>query len=144
MATAAERRKAQNRGVKHGAVRVGAKGKTVRKYNSKTGRWDVTAASVKSYKAAVGQKSRPKSQSPSSSVSRSTAIKKGVEGPKTSRSENYNRVGFRVPGSRGTINKVTVNKPSDFSPNSKLQLVKQKGKDSRGRDVYRWVKMGNQ
>jgi hypothetical protein len=47
MATAAERRRAQNRGVKAGAVRIGAKGKTVRRYNPKTGRWDVTKKNVK-------------------------------------------------------------------------------------------------
>jgi hypothetical protein len=49
----------QNKGVKAGTVRVGAKGKTVRTYNAKTGRWDVTKASVKSYGAALGQKKRP-------------------------------------------------------------------------------------
>jgi hypothetical protein len=47
MATAAERRRAQNRGVKAGTVRIGAKGKTVRRYNPKTGRWDVTKKNVK-------------------------------------------------------------------------------------------------
>jgi hypothetical protein len=53
------RRKMQNKGVKAGTVRVGAKGKTVRTYDAKTGRWDVTKASVKSYGAALGQKKRP-------------------------------------------------------------------------------------
>ena len=47
MASAADRRKAQNRGVKAGTVRIGAKGKTVRRYNAKTGRWDVTKKNVK-------------------------------------------------------------------------------------------------
>lgn len=38
--TAAQRKK-ENEGVKGGTIRTGAKGKTVRKYNANTGRWDV-------------------------------------------------------------------------------------------------------
>ncbi len=37
----AEMRKAQNKGVKGGTLRTGAKGKTVRKYDAKTGKWNV-------------------------------------------------------------------------------------------------------
>ena len=37
------RRQTQNRGVKGGTVRTGAKGKTTRRYNSRTGRWEVIA-----------------------------------------------------------------------------------------------------
>jgi hypothetical protein len=55
MASAMDRRKAQNRGVKAGTVRVGAGGKTVRRYNAKTGRWDVTKKDVK----ATGTTLRP-------------------------------------------------------------------------------------
>ena len=35
----------QNKGVKAGTVRTGAKGQTVRKYNAKTGRWEVMVSS---------------------------------------------------------------------------------------------------
>lgn len=41
--SAAVRRQTQNRGVKGGTVRVGAKGKTIRRYNAKTGRWNVVS-----------------------------------------------------------------------------------------------------
>lgn len=39
--SATVRRQTQNRGVKGGTVRTGAGGKTTRRYNSRTGRWDV-------------------------------------------------------------------------------------------------------
>lgn len=39
--SATVRRQTQNRGVKHGTVRTGAGGRTQRKYNAKTGRWNV-------------------------------------------------------------------------------------------------------
>jgi hypothetical protein len=55
MASAMARRKMQNKGVKAGTVRVGAGGKTVRRYNAKTGRWDVTKKDVK----ATGTTLRP-------------------------------------------------------------------------------------
>lgn len=38
---AKQKRIAQNAGVKAGTIRTGAKGKSVRKYNATTGRWDV-------------------------------------------------------------------------------------------------------
>lgn len=41
--SATVRRQVQNLGVKGGTVRVGAKGKTIRKYNAKTGRWNVVS-----------------------------------------------------------------------------------------------------
>jgi hypothetical protein len=36
-----EQRLAQNKGVKHGTVRTGAGGRSLRRYDSKTGRWNV-------------------------------------------------------------------------------------------------------
>lgn len=41
--SAADRRKAQNEGVKDGTIRKGAGGKFMRRYNAKTGRWDVVS-----------------------------------------------------------------------------------------------------
>lgn len=41
--SATVRRQTQNRGVKSGTTRVGAKGKTIRRYNAKTGRWNVVS-----------------------------------------------------------------------------------------------------
>lgn len=157
MASEIAKRKAQNKGVKHGTVRIGAKGKTVRRYNSKTGRWDVTKKDVKATGVALRPtKSSPRPTNPPSSLTKTkqqtttnrAAVRQGVEGPKSSRTENYSKIGFRTPGSKRGIDRVTVNKPSDFPAQNgrkpKLQLVKQRNKDSRGRDVYRWGKIGNQ
>jgi len=41
--SATVRRQTQNRGVKSGTVRTGKGGKTLRKYNAKTGRWNVVS-----------------------------------------------------------------------------------------------------
>jgi hypothetical protein len=78
MASAMARRKMQNKGVKAGTVRVGAGGKTVRRYNAKTGRWDVTKKDVK----ATGTTLRPvKSPSTTTSTDRKRG---GYTGGKTS------------------------------------------------------------
>jgi hypothetical protein len=162
------RRKAQNKGVKAGTVRVGAKGKTVRRYNAKTGRWDVTKKDVKATGTTLrpvksstattstgrprgGYAGGPTSYSPPAKTvsgnkkySNLTVAQKSGEGPKVSRTSNYSRVGFRTPGSNKSVDKVITNKPSDFKKNGsnpRLQLVKQRSKDSKGRDVYRWVEV---
>ena len=154
MANPAAQRKAQNKGVKHGTVRIGAKGKTVRRYNSKTGRWDVTKKDVR----ATGVPLRPtksslKPTNPPSSLTKTrqqtttnrAAVKQGTEGPKVSRPSNQRRAILNPPWTEKKTsaysNKVTLNKPSDFRKNARLQLVKQRSKDSRGRDVYRWVEV---
>jgi hypothetical protein len=74
--TARDARLQQNKGVKGGTVRVGAAGRSVRKYNAKTGRWDrvatrtgsgsrsATSATVSSATAAA--KSRKPSRSATS------------------------------------------------------------------------------
>jgi len=73
MASAIDRRKAQNKGVKAGTVRVGAKGETVRRYNAKTGRWDVTQKNVK----ATGTTMRRTTRSVSSKTTTSSDRKRG-------------------------------------------------------------------
>lgn len=157
MASAAERRKAQNRGVKAGTVRIGAKGKTVRRYNAKTGRWDVTKKNVKPGVQLATPKARAtKSPSvtgvPSSLKSRTgtvTPASRASEGPKRSAPKKSSWESFaNNPVSyitRGTSNRVITNKPSDFKATRgtrpPLQLVKQRGKDAQGRDIYRWVEV---
>ena len=78
MASAMARRKMQNKGVKAGTVRVGAGGKTVRRYNAKTGRWDVTKKDVK----ATGTTLRPVKSS--STTTTSDRKRGGYVGGKTS------------------------------------------------------------
>lgn len=75
MASAVERRKAQNKGVKQGEVRIGAKGKTVRRYNAKTGKWDVTKKNV-----SPGVAMRP-----SSGAAKATGVPAGLRNPQPSK-----------------------------------------------------------
>ena len=49
-------RKAANKGVAAGTVRKGAGGKYMRKYNAKTGRWDIVGATAKTAAKYVAQK----------------------------------------------------------------------------------------
>ena len=63
-----EQRKKDNKGVKDGAVRVGAKGKQMRQYNAKTGRWELIKESYGSPRMASG-KPAPKSNTKTSTVS---------------------------------------------------------------------------
>ena len=153
MATAAERRKQQNRGVKAGTVRIGAKGKTVRRYNPKTGRWDVTKKNMKPGVPLAKPGSRSKTTSVPSSLQSTKTSKTTAratpstryEGPKRSvkpksswESFANNPVGYVT---RGSSNRVVTNKTSDFPKGSKLQLRKTNRKDANGRDVYRWTKV---
>jgi hypothetical protein len=154
MATAAERRKAQNRGVKAGTVRIGAKGKTVRRYNAKTGRWDVTKKNVKPgvqlakpgtrATRSVSTGSAPSSLKPRGSSPSVRPASRASEGPKRSvkkkstwESFANNPVGYVARGSSG---RVVANKTSDFPKGTKLQLRKTRRKDSSGRDIYQWSK----
>jgi hypothetical protein len=50
-------RKAQNKGVKHGATRMGKGGRTMRAYNSKTARWESVSSATAGFKPAESPKS---------------------------------------------------------------------------------------
>jgi hypothetical protein len=52
-----EKRKAQNKGVKDGTVRTGRGGRTLRRYNAKTGRWNAIATTGRT-KGVMGAKTR--------------------------------------------------------------------------------------
>jgi hypothetical protein len=102
MATAAERRRAQNRGVKAGAVRIGAKGKTVRRYNPKTGRWDVTKKNVKP--------GVPLAAKPSSRTAASKPVKPTVKGARSGPLSANTGVQYKAK---------TSNSTKDYSKNRK-------------------------
>lgn len=139
-------RKADNKGVKHGTVRTGAGGRGLRKYNSKTGRWELVRATN------TGQGARsskpPVSRPPKVNVtSKGTVVKgnrgAGAEGPKRSvKQSTWDAIGNNPIGylARGSSNRVIENKPSDFR-GKKVQLRKTTRKDASGRDIYRWRSM---
>ena len=131
-------RQKQNIGVKDGTIRLGKSGKSYNVYDAKSGSW--LKGVVKSSKTTNAPSSLQSTTTNKPSRNVTSAERMGVEGPKGSRTTNYSRVGFRKPGSRQSIQRVILNKPSSFPPGTKLRLSKTKNKDSRGRDVYRWVK----
>lgn len=120
-----QRRKAQNQGVKGGTVRTGAKGKFVRKYNDKTGRWEKVQSTAgtgygKSTPSYLSTRQAPKSDKKTSgatgtytkSYERPVTPKasKAPEGPKASSKRS---VVFGGAGSRSIKGKraVTTNRP---------------------------------
>jgi len=143
------RRRQQNAGIKAGTVRLGAKGKTVRRYNPKTGRWDVTKSNVK---PGVSLRPTKKSNSttppsltkPTNSRTTSRAPKR-LEGPKRPTKDTRSAIDkFASKGVLGSLmdrgtGRITTNKVSDFPRGTKLHLSKQRNKDAQNRDVYRWV-----
>jgi hypothetical protein len=54
--SSAATRKAQNKGVKHGTLRTGRSGRGLRKYNAKTGRWNLVAVTGRT-KGVMGARS---------------------------------------------------------------------------------------
>jgi hypothetical protein len=54
---ATQKRKAQNQGVKGGTLRKGVKGNYMRRYNEKTGRWDIVSSTKKTAKKFMKEKS---------------------------------------------------------------------------------------
>ena len=105
MASEIAKRKAQNKGVKAGTVRVGAKGKTVRRYNAKTGRWDVTKKDV----TATGTTLRPTS-APKKPTSVPSSLSKTSTSKKTS-SNPYSQYvsASKRPGPRSTLPTSSMN-----------------------------------
>jgi Tfp pilus assembly major pilin PilA len=101
--TAAEERAMrlrQNKGVKGGTIRVGAKGKTTRRYNAKTGRWDVVSKSSPVARTSRAARTMAKEKSGTSKLSvgaQATTRKKTTTTPS-------HLTGFSVnkPGSIGT------------------------------------------
>lgn len=108
MASEIAKRKEQNKGVKAGTVRIGAGGKTVRRYNAKTGRWDVTKKDVK----ATGTTLRP-------TTSSNASPKKTTRVSPSARGEGVSNKGPRRPGeSVGAYNDRIRNAPlSNFIAN---------------------------
>ena len=124
------RRKQQNKGVAAGTTRMGAKGKTVRKYNAKTGRWDVVNQSVAARKATLVKTVR---DSAAPKPSKTAANKRlAVEGPKRSVKPSLNKKNYAKSVKRFAEEKKARNysRPAMGTP---MHMVR--GKDGS----YRWV-----
>lgn len=144
----------QNRGVKHGTIRTGAGGKTTRRYNSATGRWDVLAArsgqGARSSKPAVTSAPRVTGagrdgvNAASSAGTSKTSSAFRLEGPKRPMGRGSslaafgnNPVGYLSAKARTSSSGVMTNRPSLGVP---MRLAKSKQKSSAGRAQYRWIK----
>jgi hypothetical protein len=142
----------QNKGVKHGTIRTGAGGKSTRRYNSATGRWDVVSAKTgkgaRSNKLAV--KSAPKlpgagtDRVNAASSSGSAWASNAAEGPRRSMARGSslaafanNPFGYLSSRSSASSSAVSTNRPSRGTP---MRLAKSRNKTATGRSQYRWIK----
>jgi hypothetical protein len=140
-----EQRLAQNKGVKHGTVRTGAGGRSLRRYDSSTGRWNVvrtaTGQGARSSKPAV---TSPQNISPASSNGSARISSMNIEGPKRSMARGSsvaafanNPLGYLSAKARTSGGPALSSaRPSFGTP---MRLSKSKNKDSRGRDVFRFI-----
>lgn len=116
-------RLAQNKGVKHGTVRTGAGGRTLRRYDSSTGRWNVVRAST----GQGARSSKPPVTKPSKSV-------KGSIGKLTT---TTSRVGMdsitRTRGSGITkpTTRATSNRPSAYGKGGAVRASTNKSGEQR-------------
>jgi hypothetical protein len=100
-----QKRLKQNKGVKHGTVRTGAGSKSTRKYNAKTGRWDVMSA-----KTGKGATTSTASKAASSAAARSRANAaavryKAMQAPKSSWGSARTSDAWRQQGGGGLAGK---------------------------------------
>ena len=138
-------RLAQNKGVKHGTVRTGAGGRSLRRYDSSTGRWNVvrtkTGQGARSSKTPV---TKPQNISPASSNGSARISSVNIEGPKRSMARGSsvaafanNPFGYLSAKSRTSGGpSLSQGRPAMGTP---MQLSKSRRKDPQGRSVYRWI-----
>ena len=109
------RRKLENAGVKDGTVRVGIKGKTMRKYNAKTGKWDV----IKGMKPRVSGATTSSPSKPSTTkASRSSGYTSGSYSTKKNSSSTKE---WWKSGGGGLVGKNSpIVKPRPYKKNEKL------------------------
>ena len=134
--SSAEMRKAQNKGVKDGTVRTGRGGRALRRYNAKTGRWNIVANTGRS-KGVMGAKTRQVktastriagsgtdavNASTSAGSGRISSLAKSATDSLTSIPRRKSFLAPRLHPRR----KATVNRPRDFPKGTPVQLKKQK------------------
>ena len=124
------RRRQQNAGVAAGTTRMGAKGKTVRTYNAKTGRWDVSKQTVAARKSTLAKTVRDSAAPKPTKAAVNKRL--AVEGPKRSVKPTSNQKAYVKSVKRFTEKKKARNY-SRPAMGTAMHMV-------RGRDgSYRWV-----
>lgn len=115
----ASKRKLQNVGIKSGTVRLGAKGKYMRKYNATTGRWEKVSGNVKKAVAAGRSRSQYKPMTRSSSGSSKPAATPTSSSGSTSQSKSaYSQYVSASKRPRQKTNRVLT------TPEARLQALK--------------------
>lgn len=140
-----KQRKKDNRGVKDGTLRRGAGGKTMRRYNATTGRWQVVKVIDKKGRTKKTAKVTSASDAPSGSTTTSSNTSKArVEGNKRSIPRKKPAVidPFNTRKTSGPVR----NRPERGVP---MKLVKERETKSPVKYLipsktskYRWVKAG--
>jgi len=145
--SSAEMRKAQNKGVKDGTVRTGRGGRALRRYNAKTGRWNmvattgrtkgVTGAKTRQVKTAstkiAGSGTDAVNASTSAGSGRTSSLAKSATDSLISMPRNRNPF---AAINRKTRTPATRNRPRDFGFGTAVRL--QKAKDGS----LRYTKVG--
>jgi hypothetical protein len=144
--SSAEIRKAQNKGVKHGTVRTGRGGRSLRRYNANTGRWNIVATTGRT-KGVMGAKtSQVKSASTkiagsgtdavnassSAGSARTSSLAKNARDSLMSMPRTKNPL---AAINRKTRTRKTVNRPRDFGMGTAVRLKKSGGQ-------LKYVKVG--
>ena len=134
----------QNKGVKHGTIRTGAGGKTTRRYNAGTGRWDVVAIRQSSLGGKIAGAGKDGVNAATSTGSARTSSPLASEGPKRSMGRGSslasfanNPFGYLSAKSRASSGPVSSGRPSLGVP---MRLTKSRNKTAAGRTQYRWIK----
>ncbi len=135
--SSAKMRKAQNKGVKHGTVRTGRGGRALRRYNAKTGRWNIVATTGGT-KGVMGAKTRHV-KTPSTKIAGS-----GTDAVNAATSSGSARTSSLVKSATDSLMSIprkrpllpaprlhprrtaTANRPKDFPKGTPLRLQKSK------------------
>ncbi len=135
--SSAEIRKAQNKGVKDGTVRTGRSGRALRRYNAKTGRWNVIATTGRT-KGVMGAKTRQvKTASTKLAGSGSDAVNASSSSGSaqtSSLAKSAKDSLMSIPRKRSLFpaprlhppRTATTNRPKDFPKGTPLRLQKSK------------------
>ena len=142
-----KKRLAQNKGVKHGTVRTGRGGRALRRYNAKTGRWNIVATTGRT-KGVMGAKTRQVKNASTKIAGSGTDAVNASTSAGSARTSSLAKSAtdsfISIPRSRNPLAAInrkvrtpaTPNRPRDFGMGTAVRL--QKSKDGS----LRYIKVG--
>tara|TARA_A100001388_G_scaffold143238_1_gene106273 strand:+ start:7760 stop:8233 length:474 start_codon:yes stop_codon:yes gene_type:complete len=132
-----KKRLAQNKGVKHGTVRTGRGGRALRRYNAKTGRWNIVATTGRT-KGVMGAKTRQVKNASTKIAGSGTDAVNASTSAGSARTSSLAKSAtdsfISIPRKRSLLptprlhppRTLTVNRPRDFPKGTPLRLQKDK------------------